>query len=90
MHLPLSAGAIEPPTKFSKKGEGLDRISILEGDCWKRKDDLFQGGGYCLHKIKSNLKYLMTKKAYKKMFLSVITKNLNCKILTKNLVIFKR
>ena len=32
----------------------------------------------------------MTKKAYKKMFLSAITKNLNWKILIKNLVIFKR
>ena len=32
----------------------------------------------------------MTKKVYKKMLCSVITKNSNWEILTKNLVIFKR
>ena len=32
----------------------------------------------------------MTKKVYKKMSFSVITKNLDWKILTKNLVTFKR
>ena len=37
------------------------------------------------------MKHLMTKKVYKqKMFLSLITKNLNWEILTKNLVTFKR
>ena len=35
--------------------------------------------------------FLMTKKVYKeKMFFSVLTKNLNWQILTKNLVTFKR
>ena len=32
----------------------------------------------------------MTEKNYKQMFFSVITKNSNCHILTKNLVTFKR
>ena len=42
-------------------------------------------------KINKNLKYLMTKKVYKKnFFFSVITKNLNWKISSKNLVTFKR
>ena len=37
------------------------------------------------------MKHLMTKKVYKqKMFLSLITKNLNWEILTKNLSTFKR
>ena len=35
------------------------------------------------------MKYLMTKKQTK-IFFSVITKNLNWKVLTKNLVSFKR
>ena len=36
------------------------------------------------------MKYLMTKEVYKQMFFSVITKKLNWKVLTKNLVTFKR
>ena len=32
----------------------------------------------------------MTKKVYKQKCFSVVTKNLNCEILTKNLVSFKR
>ena len=35
---PLSAwgGGVEPPTKFSKMGGGLDRSQFLEGGCWER------------------------------------------------------
>ena len=41
------------------------------------------------HKLKSEI--FDDKKVYKqKMFISVITKNLNWEILTKNLVMFKR
>ena len=36
------------------------------------------------------MKYLMTKKVDKKMFFSIINKNSNWEILTKNLVTFKR
>ena len=42
---PLSAGGIEPPTKFSKRGGGLTGPQLLEGDCWERgEDDFFHGG----------------------------------------------
>ena len=46
--LPLSAGdggGFGPPTKFSTLGGGLTGRHILEGDCWERRGDLFQGGG---------------------------------------------
>ena len=37
---PLSAGrGVEPPTKFSKKGGGLDRTKLLVGSCWERGVD---------------------------------------------------
>ena len=42
MHLTFLQG-VEPPTKFSKRGGGLDRPQLLEG-CWERAGDLFQGG----------------------------------------------
>ena len=35
---------VEPPTKFSKRG-GLTVPQLLEGDCWERGGDFFQGGG---------------------------------------------
>ena len=44
---PLSAGGgggFDPPTKFSTLGGGLTGRHILEGDCWERRGDLFQGG----------------------------------------------
>ena len=42
---PPSAGGrgAEPPTKFSKMG-GLTGPQLLEGGCWERGGDLFQGG----------------------------------------------
>ena len=33
---PLSAGWVEPPAKFSKKGAGLDKTSTFRGGCWER------------------------------------------------------
>ena len=66
----------EPPTKFSK-GEGLGRISVFRGGLLGKRSEFFQ---------EKKLRYLTTRK----VFLSVITKNLNWKILTKNLVTFKR
>ena len=42
---PLSEGEIEPPTKFSKRGGGLTGLQLLEGGCWQRGGDFFQGGG---------------------------------------------
>ena len=42
---PLSAGGgFEPPTKFPK-GRGLTGPQFLEGGCWERGGDFFQGGG---------------------------------------------
>ena len=29
-------GGVQPPTKLSKKREGLDQTSTLRGGCWKR------------------------------------------------------
>ena len=50
---PLSAGGVEPPTKFSKRG-GLTGPQLLEGGCWEKGGDLFQGGCNC--HIKNKLK----------------------------------
>ena len=35
-------GAVEPPTKFSKKGGSLAGTQVFEGGCWKRGNDFFQ------------------------------------------------
>ena len=80
-------GWVEPP--FKKWGGGLDRISREVAE--KEICDFFPGGrcsfsiknklwsGICNHKNVSKLKGI-----------SVLTKNLNWNILTKNLVTFKR
>ena len=43
---PLSAGGVEPPTKFSKRG-GLDRTSTFRGGCWEG-ETFFRGGGVAI------------------------------------------
>ena len=48
----LSAGRVEPPTKFSKRGGGLGRTSTLRRGCWKRGGKFFQGGLQFLQKNK--------------------------------------
>ena len=54
VHPPLSAGGGgKPPTKFSKRG-GLTGPTLLEGGCWERGGDFFQGG--CNFHIKNKLK----------------------------------
>ena len=54
VHPPLSdGGRVEPPTKFSKRG-GLTGPQLLEGGCWERGGDFFQGG--CNFHIKNKLK----------------------------------
>ena len=50
---PFCRRGIEPPTKFSKRGE-LTEPQLLEGGCWERGGDFFQGG-YNFH-IKNKLK----------------------------------
>ena len=47
MCTPLSAGGVEPPTKFSKRGGRL--TGLLEGGCWERGGDFFQGEGCNFH-----------------------------------------
>ena len=47
---PLSAGVVEPPTKFSKRGGGgggggLAGSQFLERCCWEREGNLFQERG---------------------------------------------
>ena len=55
MHpLPLSAWGIEPPTKFSKSGEGLTGSHFLEDIAGKEGVTLFKGG--CSFYIKNKLK----------------------------------
>ena len=40
VHPTLFCWGVEPPTKFSKRGTGSQ---FLEGGCWERGDDLFEG-----------------------------------------------
>ena len=48
MHPCLSAVEVEPPTKFSKRGGGLDRTFIFRrGVGEKEGGDLFEGGVVC-------------------------------------------
>ena len=41
---PLSGGELEPPTKFSKGEEGLDRISLFRGMLLRKRGWLFSEG----------------------------------------------
>ena len=68
---------------------GLTGSQFLKGGCWERGGDFFQGNCsfYINNKLKSEI---FNKKSLEtKMFFSVITKNPNCKILTKNLLLSK-
>ena len=76
---------------FKKKMRGLTGSQFLEMGCLERIGDLFQGG--CSFYIKNNVNFeIFNEKnvCEQKMIFSVITKNLNWEILTKNLVAFKR
>ena len=53
-----------------------------------KRGDIFQEV-HSFYLINENLKYLKTKKVYKQKD-SVVTKDLNLRILTRNLVTFKR
>ena len=76
----------EPPTRFSKKMEGLLWPQILRGGLLrKRRWPFFRGVAKLKYGIFNDKKSLLAK-----IFFSVITKNSNWKVLTKNLVIFKR
>ena len=65
-------GGGESSTKFSKKRGGLTGSQFLEpGVAGKERGCIF----YIKNKLKSEI--FNNKKVYKKMFFSVITKNLN-------------
>ena len=72
-------------------GGDLTGSNFLEEGCWEKGGDLFQGdcSFYIKNKLKSEI-FNNKKSLYTTMFLSVITKNLNWEILTKNLVTLKR
>ena len=78
---------------FQKVGGGFHRILIFRGGLLgKRRVTFFREGGcsfYIKNKLKSEI-FNKKKSLQTKMFFSVITKNLNWEILTKNLVTFKR
>ena len=67
-----------------KKGGQLDRVSILRRGAKKR------GGRWRFYIKKLESEIFNYKKDYEQKVFSVITKNLNLEILTKNLAIFKR
>ena len=89
---PPSAGSVEPPTKSPKRG-GLEKSSTFVGGLLGKRGDFFRGGGGgCNFHMKNKLKseIFNDKKVYQQKYFSVINKNSNCEILTKNLVTFKR
>ena len=49
---PFCREEVEPPTKFSERGEGLTGPQLLEGGCWERGGDFFSG--VCNFHIKIN------------------------------------
>ena len=80
----LASGGKSPPSHSpSRENPGLNRLAIFRG--WllvKRTRTFFKARGSSFY-IKNKLKV-------KDFFFSVITRNLNWEILTKNLVTFKR
>ena len=75
-----------------QKGE-LDRTSILRGVAGNEEVCFFRRRGVAIFYIKNNLKseiFNDKKGLLTKMFFSVITKNSNQEMLTKNIVTFKK
>ena len=84
-------GRVEPPTKFKKKGGGLDRTSTFRGGLLGKRGWLFSGGGVQLSHNKLKPQIFNDKKSlWAKIFFFVITKNSNWEVLPKTLVTFKR
>ena len=54
-------------------GVGSTGPQLLEGRCWGKGGDFFQGGGLQFSHKKKNLKYLMTKKFYKQKYFFLTT-----------------
>ena len=83
---PSTKGRVECSTKFSKRWD-FTGSQFLKGVGGLKRVTFFRGRVQFLLKNKLNLKYLMAKT---EVFLFVITKNFNWKVLTKNLITFKR
>ena len=82
---------VESPTKFSKKvtWQGLSfKRETVEKEGVNFLSMGREGLQLLYKKLKSEI--LNEKKYYKPKCLSAMTKNLNCQILTKNLVTFER
>ena len=84
-HPPFCQGIV-PPTKFPKKG-GLTGSQFLEGFAGKEGVTFFRGER-CSFYIKNQVKCKIFNKSLQTKLFSVITKNLNCKILTNNSQLF--
>ena len=78
-------GGVEPPTKFSKKREGLDRTSVFRGGCrergggWGGGGEVTSGRGFNFstkNKLKSGV-FNDKKSLQIRMLRSVVTKNSN-------------
>ena len=83
-------GGVDPVTKFSKRA-GLTRSQFWEGVSGKEGVTFFSGG--CSFFIKDKLKFeifKVKKNFINKMSFSVVTNNVNWKILNKNSINFKR
>ena len=81
---------MHPQQKFSKLGQP-DKTSVFRGGLLREKDFFLEGG--CNFWIKNKLKseIFNDKKGLQTgMLCSVITKNSNWEILTKNVIAFKR
>ena len=94
VHPFLSAGGeVEPPSTFSNREGDLTGPQFLEGDCWERGGDFFQGMGGAIFQQKNKLKsgiFSDKKSLSTRFFCFVVTKNSNWEILTENVVTFKR
>ena len=84
-------GGVEPPTKFLKWGGGLNRTSVFRVGCWEIGEWLFSGGlqFFDKNKLKSGI-FNDEKSLQTRILCSVVTKNSNWEVLSKNLVTFKR
>ena len=90
-HTPVCRGGWASNQIF-KNGGALTGPQLLEEGCWERGEVTFFTGGGNFH-IKNKLKsgiFNEKKSLYAKIVFSVIIKNSNWEIWSKNLVTFKR
>ena len=88
LHFPSMHYVLSLQPKEQKRG-ALEDLNFLRGVAGKVGVDFFRGVAvFTLNKLKSEI--FNDRKVYEQKRFSVITKNLNREILTKNLVTFKR